>query len=140
MSRLARSTGFLIRLAQLRIYEAFHAALSEHGITPTRYSLLAVLHDNPWARPGQLAEALRVKPSNITALLAQFEAEGLCVRSTHPIERRATIIHLTEAGEALLARISGTVQALEAQSVAMLSAEECRQLHQALVRIAQPEK
>ncbi len=135
LTQLEGMTGFLLRLAQLRVYEGFHAALGAHGITPTRYSLLSVLHSNPGSRPGQIAEALRVKPSNMAALLAQFEAEGLIERITDPAERRAVLIRLTQAGAALFAEIHPLVMAQEARVVGMLSAAEQIELRRLLTRV-----
>ena len=135
MSRLDGSTGFMLRLAQLRVYDAFHATMAAHGLTPTRYSLLAVLHDNPNLRPGQIAEARRVKPSNMATLLAQFETEGLIERRGNPAERRTVLIRLSPAGEALFAEITAPVAALEEESVAMLSPIERVLLRSLLARL-----
>jgi len=129
-------TGFLVRLAQLRIYEAFQAELGSRNMTPARYSLLAVLHDNPDSRPGQIAEALRVKPSNMASLLTQFEADGLIIRLTDPAERRAALIRLSDAGEALFAEVDPIVTALEGQAEHMLSAAERHELRRLLGLVA----
>lgn len=129
-------TGFLLRLGQLRVYDAFHSELAGHGMTPARYSLLAVLHDNPMSRSGQIAEALRVKPSNMAALLTQFEAEGLILRLPDPSERRASLVRLTESGEALFAAIDPIVQAMEARLVEMFEPEERAVLLGLLSRLA----
>jgi DNA-binding MarR family transcriptional regulator len=136
LTQLEGMTGFLLRLAQLRVYDGFHAALGAHGITPTRYSLLSVLHGNPGSRPGQIAEALRVKPSNLAALLAQFEADGLIERLTDPAERRAVLIRLTEAGTALFDAIHPLVLAQEARVMASLSVPEQAELRRLLRRVA----
>jgi DNA-binding MarR family transcriptional regulator len=133
---LDRMTGFLVRLAQLRIYEAFHTELGGRNITPARYSLLALLHDNPDSRPGQIAEALRVKPSNMASLLTQFEAEGLIVRLTDPAERRAALVRLSDAGETLFAEIDPVVRALEDKAVAMLEDAEKAELRRLLAAVA----
>ena len=109
--------------------------MAAHGLTPTRYSLLAVLHDNPNLRPGQIAEALRVKPSNMATLLAQFETEGLIERRGNPAERRTVLIRLSPAGEALFAEITAPVAALEEESVAMLSPIERVLLRSLLARL-----
>ena len=137
LSRLERSPGFLLRLAQLRIYDAFHTGMAEHGLTPTRYSILAVLHDNPLARPSQIADALRIKPSNMAPLLAQFEAEGLTERTSLATERRAVLIRLTPAGETLFAAVKAQVKTLEDESVAMLTPAERRTLLALLARVGQ---
>jgi hypothetical protein len=136
LSRLRGITGFLMRLGQLRVYDAFHAELGGRNITPARYSLLAVLHDNPGARPGQLADALRVKPSNMAALLTQFEHEGLVTRLPDPTERRAALMRLTDAGEALFQQVDPIVHALEADFVQPLTPQERATLLALLARVA----
>lgn len=136
LSRLEKMAGFLLRLSQLQVYEAFHAALAGRDITPTRYSLLAVLHDNPSSRPGQIAEALRVKPSNMATLLQQFEREGLIRRVADPAERRAALVELTEDGQRLFAEIDPVVRAMEDQAVAALNPAEVPLFLDMLIRVA----
>lgn len=129
-------TGFLLRLGQMRVYEAFHSALSSHNMTPARYSLLAVLHDNPDSRSGQIAEALRVKPSNMAVLLAQMEADGLIARLPDPSERRASLVRLTEGGEAMFKQVDPIVRQMEAGLVQALSPAERVALLDQLARVA----
>jgi DNA-binding MarR family transcriptional regulator len=136
LARLQRLTGFQVRFAQLRIYETFHEALGDRDITPARYCLLAVLHDNPDSRPGQIAEALRVKPSNLASLLTQFEQDGLIQRVADPSERRAALIRLSAKGEALFQEIDPVVARLEAQNTASLRPDEQRALIGLLMRIS----
>jgi DNA-binding MarR family transcriptional regulator len=136
LSRLMPMAGFLLRLSQLRVYDAFQAELGRMNITPARYSLLAVLHDNPGSRSGQIAEALRVKHSNMAALLTQFENEGLIQRLPDPSERRASLVRLTEAGEALFAAADPVVHALEARLIEALPPDERTALLSQLARVA----
>jgi DNA-binding MarR family transcriptional regulator len=136
LARLQRMTGFLLRLGQMRVYDAFHAALSAQNITPARYSLLAVLHDNPNSRSGQIADALRVKPSNMAVLLAQMEAEALIERLPDPSERRASLVRLTEAGRAMFQQVDPIVRQLEAGLVEALSPAERVALLDQLARVA----
>jgi DNA-binding MarR family transcriptional regulator len=136
LSRLMSMTGFLLRLGQLRVYDAFQAELGRLHLTPARYSLLAVLHDNPDARAGHVAEALRVKHSNMAALLTQFENEGLIQRVPDPTERRASLVRLTDAGEALFAAADPLVHALEARLVEGLEPDERAAMLRQLARLA----
>ena len=139
LQRLENMTGFLVRLAQLKIYDAFHESQSDKSLTPARYSLLAVLHDNPDSRPGQIADALRVKPSNLAALLTQFEMDGLIVRVADPGERRAALIRLSSKGEALFQEVDPQVRALEDRAVEMLAPDERAVLCNLLLRLSASE-
>ena len=133
ITRLEGTTGFLIRLAQLRVYEEFHATLAPLGITPTRYSALAVIHDNPGVRPHELADALRVKRPNMATLQAQLEAEGLVERMTDGAGagRRGVRLRLTGKGTALFARLAETVGAMDRSLTRGLTAAE----HATLLRL-----
>jgi DNA-binding MarR family transcriptional regulator len=77
------------------------ATLNQSGVTPARVRLLAVLADGPPATMTELSEALHVSPRNITTLVDALEAEHLVRRSSHPTDRRATIIELTDRGREL---------------------------------------
>ena len=136
LTRLRGLAGFLLRLGQLRVYEAFQSEMAGLGMTPARYSLLAVLHDNPMSRSGQIAEALRVKPSNMAALLTQLETEGLIQRLPDPTERRASLVRLTMAGDALFTTIDPIVHGLEERMVDMLEPAERATLMELLSRFA----
>ena len=136
LSRLLPMAGFLLRLSQLRVYDAFHAELGHLNMTPARYSLLAVLHDNPGSRSGQIADALRVKPSNMAVLLTQLESDGLIQRLPDPSERRASLVRLTPAGESLFAAVDPVVNALEAKFIEALPHDSRSVLLTQLARLA----
>jgi DNA-binding MarR family transcriptional regulator len=97
-SPLADSPGFLIRLAQLRAFDEFHRNFAGLGVTPAGFSVLALVAANPGVRPGTIAEELRVKPSNVAALVNALVAAGLVERRTDEAELRASLLHLTRAG------------------------------------------
>lgn len=99
-SPLQESAGFLVRLAQLRSFEEFSRRLGDLGITPARYSVLAVVAANPGVRPGSVAEELRIAPSNVATLVNQLVADGWVHRSPDRTELRANLLHLTAAGSA----------------------------------------
>lgn len=134
-ARLERTTGFLLRLAQLRVYEAFHAQLAPLGITPTRYSILCVVHDNPGVRPHEVADALRVKRPNLATLQAQLEREGLIECRREAPGTRAVRLHLTPAGAQLFARLEKAVAAMDKRLTVSLSAAEHATLLSLLHRI-----
>src|SRR3569833_1266468 len=76
-SPLADSPAFLVRLAQLRAFDEFHRNFAGLGVTPAGFSVLALVAASPGVRPGAIAEELRVKPSNVAALVNALVAAGL---------------------------------------------------------------
>jgi MarR family transcriptional regulator, transcriptional regulator for hemolysin len=59
----------------------------------------------------RLAEMLNVEGPTLTRHLARMEADGLVERRRGSTDRRAAVVRLTGAGEAMYARLSGIVGA-----------------------------
>jgi DNA-binding MarR family transcriptional regulator len=98
VSPLANSPGFLFRLAQVRAFDGFHRYFAGLGVTPTSFSVFALIVANPGIRPGVIADELLVKPSNVAALVNALVAAKLVVRRRDAAELRASLLHPTKAG------------------------------------------
>ena len=57
-------------------------------------------------------------------MVARLEAKGLVQRLVSPDDRRARLLHATPAGQAQLAAVRPTVEALQAQILAPLTDAE----------------
>jgi DNA-binding MarR family transcriptional regulator len=136
LSSLSGKLGFLLRLAQQRAFEAFHGAMGPLGLTPGRMGVLLLVEANPDIRQAALAEALRVKPSNLTVLLASLEAEGLVRRTEDAGNRRANRLRLTPSGRLLLKRAKAAEAEVEAKLAEGMPPEEQAALLSALRRMA----
>jgi DNA-binding MarR family transcriptional regulator len=128
--------GFWLRLAQQAAFDAFHRAMAPLGLTPGRLGALLLLEAQPEMRQAALADALRVKPSNLAVMLDGLEAEGLIRRIEDTQNRRANLLRLTPAGRALLRRAKAQEALVEAGLAAGLGAAERATLLTALRRIA----
>ncbi|NKC32137.1 MarR family winged helix-turn-helix transcriptional regulator [Falsiroseomonas selenitidurans] len=104
LAPLEDKLGFWLRLAQQVSFDTLHRMLGPLNLTPGRLGVLLLIEANPDIRQAVLAEALRIKPSNLTVLLAALEAEGLIRRAEEAGNRRANRLRLTTAGRALLKR------------------------------------
>lgn len=113
LSALSGNLGFLARIAQQRIFEEFHRRFGADGLTPARYSVLAVLAANRNVRQAAVANALQIKQSNFAVLIAAMEADGLVQRLTDADNRRANMLSLTADGAALHAQVSAEVDAMD---------------------------
>ena len=138
MAPLACHVGFLLRLAQQQVFDEFHRGFVAEGMTPARYSVLAVLSANPDVQQGRLAEALRVKPSNMAVLLAEMEAQGLLERRVDSANRRANLLRLTEAGLALYARLTPEILAMEERVAHRLASAKYATLLALLAKLSPP--
>lgn len=90
----------LLELATL-LGEGMEADAAGRGLTIARTEMIWVLHHRGPLRQRDLADALRVSPRNITGLVDGLEATGFAIRERHPNDRRASLVGLTELGNAL---------------------------------------
>lgn len=76
-------------------------AQAAEGLTLPRLRLVERLSCKGPAMMRALADELGLSPRNMTALVDSLEAEGLVRRKPHPTDRRATVVELTESGDAV---------------------------------------
>ncbi len=127
-SPLADSPAFLVRLAQLRAFDEFYRNFAGLGVTPAGFSVFALISANPGVRPGTVAEELRVKPSNVAALVNALVAAGLVQRMTDASELRACLLYPTEAGAKVWQDMQRTHRDTDARFVEALTSAERKQL------------
>jgi len=127
VSPLADSPAFLVRLAQLRAFDEFHQHFAGLGVTPAGFSVLALIVANPGVRPSAIAEELRVKPSNVAALVNGLAAAGLVERTPDASELRANLLHATEAGAKAWEEMERSHKEADARFAERLSAAERKQ-------------
>ena len=68
------------------------------GLPYTRLRLLETLHCQGPAMMRAVGDQLGLSPRNMTALVDALEDEGLVTRRTHPTDRRAVLLELTDEG------------------------------------------
>ena len=127
-SPLADSPAFLVRLAQLRAFDEFYRNFAGLGVTPAGFSVFALISANPGVRPGTVAEELRVKPSNVAALVNALVAAGLVQRMTDASELRACLLYPTEAGAKVWQDMQRTHRDTDVRFVEALTPAERKQL------------
>ena len=138
-SALADDPIFLLARASALAIAAGNAGLAEHGLKARSYAVLAVTASD--ARPTQreLAEFLRLDPSQVVALVDGLQARGLVQREPDPSDRRANVVVITDAGRDMFAR--ARISAHDAQQALHASlSDERRELVMDLLRgLAFPE-
>jgi DNA-binding MarR family transcriptional regulator len=81
--------------------ELMNRRLAEHGLTPARAEVVALLHRDGPLTQRQLSQALKCTPRNVTGLIDALEKAGFVARNQHPTDRRATLVTLTDRGQAV---------------------------------------
>ena len=77
----------------------------------------------------QLSERTGTRTSTLTGLLDRLENRGYLTRELDPADRRSFRLPLTEAGQAVAARVLGTVAELERDALARLYATQLAGYH-----------
>lgn len=117
---LTARLSFHLRLAHEAVQQSFAAALIDTGLAPVHAEALTLIGAHPGIKPSELAEALGRDRSSITAALHVLQQHHLVDRTATTRDRRATLLHLTDAGQQILAIVNA------------IAAEQERLLDQAL--------
>lgn len=138
-SALADDPIFLLARASALAIAAGNASLAEHGLKARSYAVLALAASD--ARPTQreLAEFLRLDPSQVVALVDGLQLRGLVLREPDPSDRRANVVVITDEGREMFARAQLSAQAAEQQLHGRLSDENRALVMDLLRELAFPE-
>jgi DNA-binding MarR family transcriptional regulator len=131
---LDQLTGYVVRRAQVWIFQDFRRALSRFDITPAQFAVVKIVSANPGIVQVRVAEVLAIERARLVEMLDRLEGRGLIVRSRLPSDRRSHALRLTEAGARLLERLRPRLAEHEENVVARIGAED----KSALMRILRP--
>lgn len=129
---LPNHVGYLLRLAQLRVWEDFYGRMGETGVSPALFSALMLVQRNPGIQQSRLGEALGVARSGAMTMTDRLERLGLVERRADPHDRRAYGLFLTQDGERRMAEFVARVQQHDMLINRVLSPDEHRTLMQLL--------
>jgi DNA-binding MarR family transcriptional regulator len=132
--------GYMLRRAQIAVFQDIFRTFAQVGIRPAQFSVLTVIAHNPGRTQSQVAAALGIKRTNFVALLDSLERRGLAVRRPAPTDRRSHALHLTEAGKASMRRLNRMVEKLEAGMIAQIGRDGRVELLRLLHRLAAGER
>ena len=113
-----------LRLSVMRLARRLRAERSDSALTLGQLSVLACLDRNGSLTPGELATHERVRPPQMTRLVASLDETGLLVRTDHPTDRRAVLVSLSPEGVALVREDRRRRDAWLAQQLQALSEQD----------------
>jgi MarR family transcriptional regulator, lower aerobic nicotinate degradation pathway regulator len=114
----------------------FALALEPEGLHPRHFGVMTMVAAQPGMSQQQLHEKTGIDPSSMVAVIDDLQARGLAERRPDPDDRRARTIFLTEQGEQTLKRLRGLVASQQREFFAALTAQERRELHVLLRKLA----
>jgi DNA-binding MarR family transcriptional regulator len=119
--------GYVLRRAQLAVFQDFFAAFAPFDIRPAQFSALTVIERNPGLTQSQVAEALGIKRTNFVGMLDELERRGLAERQTAG-DKRSYALYLTAEGTALMRKLRPVIKAHEQRIVAKVGEDGGRTL------------
>jgi DNA-binding MarR family transcriptional regulator len=109
--------GYVLRQAQLWIFQDFIRAMAEHDIRPGQFSVLTVIGANPGIAQRDVSRALGIERARLVLVLDELERRGLAERAPSPTDRRSRTLSLTEEGKRLLRHLTALADEHEARVV-----------------------
>ena len=125
LGHLPGLVGYMLRRAQLAVFQDFAQTYAEVGIRPAQYAALTVIERNPGLKQKDVSAALGIKRANFVAMCDELEALGLAARRPIPTDRRSYALHLTPKGRVLMQTLHAANQEHEMRLTAQIG-EECR--------------
>ncbi|HEY0421580.1 MAG TPA: MarR family transcriptional regulator [Acetobacteraceae bacterium] len=135
MPILPPTLGFVLHDVARLLRKRFEQQARRHGLTRSKWQVLAYLAQNPGIQQGALAELLEVEPITLCRIIDALEASGLVRRQPHATDRRIWLLHLTEAAEPLLETMHGIAHDARADALAGLAPTEQARLLEMLSKM-----
>ena len=123
LGHLPGLVGYMLRRAQLAVFQDFAQTHAEVGIRPAQYAALTVIERNPGLKQKDVSAALGIKRANFVAMCDELETLGLAARRPIPTDRRSYALHLTRKGRALMKVLHATNQEHETRLTAQIGEE-----------------
>jgi DNA-binding MarR family transcriptional regulator len=127
--------GYQLRLTQLAVFKDFSESVNDSNITPSLFGVLVVINANPGLKQTELAQAVRLDRSTVVSTLDKLERRQLVERQRVEGDRRTNALLLTDAGRALLQKITPQVEAHEKRLAAGLTERERNTLIELLTKV-----
>ena len=127
--------GYNARRAALVIIELFLQRMAVYDLRPVDFSVISLIIHNPGITSRQLCAALGILPPNLVGMVNELEKRGLIAKRPHPSDGRATGLHPTPSGLALVGQAEKTALALEAEATTRLSVAERKTLIRLLKKV-----
>ncbi len=112
-----------------------NASLAQDGARRQHFTVLASLSEQGPASQAELGRRLSIDRSDLHALLAELESDGLVARVRDERDRRRNVVTLTRAGRGALARLGKRIDAAQDALLEPLSTGERRELSRLLQKV-----
>jgi DNA-binding MarR family transcriptional regulator len=133
---LLESSAFLLKRLGFWTKERTLPAYEATGSSPYHHAVLVALDEDSHDTQGALADALGYDRGQMVGILDELEEQALVQRRRDPQDRRRQLVSITPEGKRALAKLRTLSRKLEDELFTPLDAEERKQLHGLLLRLA----
>ncbi len=135
-SQLTHLVGYAASRASIELKKCFMRHLGPLELKAVEFSILVLVDSNGEVNQRQLGEALDVSAPNMAVTLDRMVERGWVERVRSTRDRRAMLIHLTPAGQALVREALTIASTMEDSALRMLSPAERALLIELLLKVA----
>lgn len=125
--------GYVLRRAQMAVFQDFIRSLEAVDLRPAQFSVLALIDANPGILQSRACAALGIQKTNFVPMLQELERRGLTRRT--PVDGRSNGVFVTPKGKALLKRARSLHDRHHARITALIGESEQRRLIATLERL-----
>jgi MarR family transcriptional regulator, organic hydroperoxide resistance regulator len=118
---------------QISMYLEAHTR--ELGLSPVEGHVLTYLRRYAPAPVGELVRVFGLKQSTFTSLLDRLERAGLVRRELNPDDRRSLLVHITDRGREVTARLNRVLEKLEDDIRGRLRRPEVKGFHAVMAAV-----
>lgn len=130
--------GYNARRAALAVISVFLQRMAVYDLRPVDFSVASLIVHNPGITSRQLCSTLGMLPPNLVGLVNGLKKRGLITKRPHPSDGRATGLHATAAGSALMELAEAAASDLESEVTARLTVSERKTLIRLLQKVYLP--
>ncbi len=135
---LVADLNFLLARANAVATASTNAALAEFDLKVRSYAVLALARSEIRMNQREIAEYLRLDPSQVVALVDGLQDRGLVTREPDPRDRRTNVVSTTPAGRTMHTEAARVIARAEEELHAGWSSSERDMLTDLLRRAAFP--
>lgn len=128
-------TGYLLGRAAQQCRSHFDRLIEPFGIHGRHFTVLTVLGEGYPLSQVEIGERLGIDRNTIVLLLDDLQEKGMAMREKDPLDRRAHLVTLTDAGRDVLATGTEMARRTNDEVFSPLTYEERAQLHTLLKRL-----
>lgn len=132
--------GYATTLAAVATRKRFARQLAALGLRTVEFSILVLVDTNPEVHQKALGETLDISPPNLAVVLDRMAERGWLRRERCERDRRAYLIRLTPAGQALCRRAHRISLGTEAALLSVLTPAERALLIELLHRVVRGDR